>query len=406
MAMKITTPIITIGDLVKNYKDSGEGGVRAYGGKLNVRPAFQRAFVYEPDDRDRVMQSVYNGLPLNSMYWAINPDGTYEVIDGQQRIISICQFLTNDDGNENPIAVNFNGKYNQTFEGLSAEKQAEILKYKLQVYVCDGTDDEKLEWFHTINIAGKQMTAQELLNANYTGAWLSDAKEFFSKKRNNPAINMCFTNNNAKDTLLALNGDDANRQALLELALKWICDSDKAQAPQIKDYMAKHRFDKNADELRDYFARAAAWVWQTFPNYRKEMKGLEWGFLYNKYGAKNYDAQKLERELARLLDLYAIDPDGLKKSGFYEYVLTEDWTKTENRALIWHRAFSDKQQAQAYVEQGNKCGGRCKRKIAFGELEAHHKKAFSDGGETTIENCLMLCKDCHADITAKQNQRK
>ena len=192
MTMKTTQPIIRIGDLVDGYKDDGEKGVVAYGGKLNIRPAYQRAFVYNPDDRDRVMLSVYNNMPLNSMYWALNPDETFEVIDGQQRLISICQFISNNDGNGNPIAINFNGRNTQTFEGLSTEKQNEILNYKLQVYICDGTDDEKLDWFHTINIAGKQMTNQELLNANYTGNWLTTAKQFFSKRHNNDAIKISY----------------------------------------------------------------------------------------------------------------------------------------------------------------------------------------------------------------------
>lgn len=402
MAMKITTPAITIGDLVKRYKDDSniDQGVKAYDGKLQVRPAYQRAFVYEPNERDRVMQSVYNGLPLNSMYWAINPDKTYEVVDGQQRIISICQFITNNDGNDNPIAINFNGKNNQTFDGLSPEKQKEILNYPLQVYVCDGTDDEKLEWFHTINIAGKRMTEQELLNANYTGTWLSAAKSYFSKKRNNEAINLCFYNNNEKDILISLNGDDANRQALLELALQWIISIDATQYPEIKDYMAIHRFYDDADELWNYFKKVVAWVRATFPKYRREMKGLAWGILYNNYHNNKYDANKLEAELTRLFDLYAIDPDGLKKSGFYEYVLNG------NRSLIWHRIFSDKQQSLAYINQGKKCGGRCGKNFDIAELEAHHKVAFGDGGETTIENCLMLCNDCHADITAKKNSEK
>ena len=182
MVMEIYQPKITIRDLVNNYHDMGQNGVKAYGGRLNVRPAYQREFVYNPEDRDRVMLSVYNNMPLNSMYWAINPDGSYEVIDGQQRIISICQFMTNDDGNGNPIAIDFNGKNTQTVEGLSSEKRDEILNYKLQVYVCNGTEDEKLDWFHTINIAGKQMTEQELLNANYTGRWLTSVKYFFSSK--------------------------------------------------------------------------------------------------------------------------------------------------------------------------------------------------------------------------------
>jgi len=383
--------------LVKNYKDDGENGVTAYDGKLNVRPAFQRAFVYEPNDRDKVMQIVYNGLPLNSIYWAINPDKTFEVIDGQQRIISICQFITNDDGDGNPIAINFNTKNNQTFEGLSEDKQKEILDYKLQIFICEGTDDEKLDWFNTINIAGKQMKPQELLNANYTGTWLSEAKKYFSKKRNNPAINIAFCDNDEKKTLISVSGDDANRQSLLELALKWIINTDPIQYPEIKNYMAIHRHDIDAKEICDYYNNVFKWVKKTFTNYRKEMKGLDWGILYNKYKNNKDTPKDLEKKLQRLFDIYDVDPDGLKKAGFYEYVLSGE------RTLIWHRAFSDKQQNQVYKEQGEKCA-ICKNKFKKEELEAHHKLAFADGGETIVSNCQMLCKDCHTDITAKQNQ--
>lgn len=407
MVMKTTTPIITIRDLVDGYCDRGQNGVVALGGKLNVRPAYQRAFVYEPADRDRVMTSVYNGLPLNSMYWARNSDGTFEVIDGQQRIISICQYMTNDDGNGNPIAINFNKKMNQVFTGLSPEKQNEILDYRLQVFICDGTDDEKLEWFHTINIAGKQMTNQELLNANYTGKWLSDAKAYFSKKSNNPAINCAFYDNDERKTLLAQNGMDANRQELLETVLRWITnsatsdyDKEKHCCPDVAEYMATHRDDDNAGELWAYYQNVIAWVKQTFPNYRKDMKGQEWGLLYNKYNNNAYDPVVLEQELTRLYDIYLTDPDGLKKGGFYEYVLSGD------RTMIWHRAFHEKQQRQAFINQGKKCGGRCGREMPIDKLEAHHKIAFADGGETVIENCVMLCHDCHADITAKQNQKR
>jgi len=397
MPMDIKTPTITIKDLVKDYNDNGQNGVRAYGGKLNVRPAFQRAFVYEAHDRSKVMQTVYNGLPLNSIYWAVNPDGTYEVIDGQQRIISICQFLTDDDGDGNSIAINFNNKNNQRFEGLSDKKKKEILDYKLQVYVCEGTDDEKLDWFHTINIAGKRMTDQELLNANYTGTWLTDAKTFFSKKNNNPAINCAFCDNDQKKTLIKETGEEANRQALLELALKWIIDTDNEQYYEIKDYMAKFRNKKDAKELCDYFKNVMNWVKTTFTYYRKEMKGLEWGILYNKYGKKKYKPVELEKELQRIFDIYDVDPDGLNKAGFYEYVLSND------RKLIWKRVFSVKQQNQVYKEQGEKCA-KCKKKFPREKLEGHHKIAFADGGETIIGNCQMLCKDCHTDITAKQNQ--
>lgn len=402
MVMKATLlNNLTLRDLVNGYCDNGENGVVAFGGKLNVRPAYQRAFVYEPTDRDRVMRSVYDNLPLNVMYWAKNPDGTFEIIDGQQRTISMCQFITNNDGYGNPIAINFDGKRTQTFENLSPEKQKQILDdYKLQIYVCDGTDDEKLDWFHTINIAGKIMEEQELLNADYTGVWLTDAKGYFSKKTNNPAINFAFYDNDIKHSLLSINGEDANRQALLELVLQWIIDTDKTEYPEIKYYMAKHRADDNADELINYYKSVISWVKQTFPVYRKEMRGLSWGILYNKYHNKNYDTDALEKELLRLFELYDIDPDGLKKAGFYEYVLSGD------RTLIWHRVFTEKQQRAAYQNQNKKCGGRCGREFDIKELEAHHKVAFSDGGETTIDNCLMLCHDCHADITAKQNHER
>lgn len=405
MTMKTSQPIITIRDLVKGYQDNGEKGVVAYGGKLNVRPAYQRAFVYNPDDRDRVMQSVYNNMPLNSMYWAINPDGSYEVIDGQQRLISICQFITNDDGQGNPIAIDFNGKNTQTFEGLSPDKQNEILDYHLQIYICEGTDDEKLDWFHTINIAGKQMTNQELLNANYTGLWLTSAKQFFSKRTNNEAINLAYYDNDDKKTLLNLSadkvlgdmgnlGEKANRQLLLELALNWRINANSNEYQQIKDYMGKHRFDTNADELIAYFQNVILWVKQTFTFYRQDMKGVEWGILYNTYHKKTFDSARIAKELNYLYELYDTDPDGLKKKGFYEYCLSGD------RTLIWHRAFSDKQQKQAYENQGKKCA-RCHKTFPLKELDGHHKIAFADGGETTVRNCLMLCKNCHIDYHAE-----
>ena len=406
--MEIYQPKITIRDLVNNYHDMGQNGVKAYGGRLNVRPAYQREFVYNPEDRDRVMLSVYNNMPLNSMYWAINPDGSYEVIDGQQRIISICQFMTNDDGNGNPIAIDFNGKNTQTVEGLSSEKRDEILNYKLQVYVCNGTEDEKLDWFHTINIAGKQMTEQELLNANYTGRWLTSVKYFFSSKYGNLAINKAYYDNDDRKTLLNLTADKvlgdmgslsdkANRQLLLELALKWRIDADRAAYPQIKDYMSKHRFDNGAADLIEYYEDGIDWVKHTFTHYRSDMKGIDWGFLYNKYHHLKYDAKKIEKKLQYLYDLYDVDGDGLKKKGFYEYCLCDDKT------LIWHRAFSEKQQKQAYENQGKKCA-RCHKAFALKELEGHHKIAFADGGETTIENCIMLCKDCHTDYHAENKE--
>lgn len=400
MTVKISQPVITIADLIKNYNDGGEDNkVTAYAGKLNIRPAFQRAFVYSPQERNKVMQSVYNGLPLNSMYWAKNDDGSFEVIDGQQRIISICQYLTNNDGEGNPIAINFNGRNNQCFENLSSDKQKEILSYPLNVYICQGTYDEKLDWFHTINIAGKTMMEQELRNADYVGRWLNCAKEYFSKKQNNPAINEAFYDNDSHNTLLSENGETANRQALLEKVLTWISLSDVKTYPTLVSYMAQHCQDNNADELISYYKNVIQWVKQTFKTYRKDMKGKDWGVLYNKYAQNTYNSTQIEQTLQYLYDIFDEDPDGLQKSGFYEYALSG------NPTLIWHRIFSEKQQKQVYKNQGCACA-LCHKKFDFNLLEAHHKVAFADGGETTISNCLMICHDCHAEITAKQNHQK
>ena len=216
---------------------------------------------------------------------------------------------------------------------------------------------------------------------------------------------MSYYDNNDKKTLLNLStdrvlgdmgglGEKANRQLLLELALKWRINAEESKYPQIKDYMGIHRFDDDANELIQYFTNAINWVKQTFNVYRSDMKGLEWGILYNKYKEKNINPIEIEKELKRLYDLYEVDPDGLKKKGFYEYCLSGD------RTLIWHRAFSDRQQKQAYDHQKGKCA-RCGRAFALKELEGHHKKAFADGGETIIENCLMLCKNCHIDYHAE-----
>ena len=234
---------------------------------------------------------------------------------------------------------------------------------------------------------------------------LTNAKQFFSKKNNNEAINISYYDNDNKKTLLNLSadkvlgdigtlGDKANRQLLLELALNWRINAESEEYLQIKNYMGKHRFDDNADELIDYFKNVIAWVKRTFVNYRADMKGQEWGILYNKYNHLEFDADEIEQKLKYLYDLYDVDPDGLKKKGFYEYCLSGD------RTLIWHRAFSDRQQKQAYENQGKKCK-RCNKPFPLKEMDGHHKIAFADGGETTVENCVMLCHECHKDYHAE-----
>lgn len=390
MAMKATLlDTLTIRQLVDGYCDNGDNGVVALGGRLNVRPAFQREFIYSPKDRDMVMKSIYNNLPLNVMYWAKNPDGTFEIIDGQQRTISICQFITNDDGYGNPIAINFDGRRTQTFANLSPEKQKEILDdYKLQVYVCDGTEDEKLEWFHTINIAGKIMEEQELLNADYTGTWLSAAKVFFSKKDNNLALNYRYYNNNQKHSLIALNSEAANRQALLHLVLGWIIDTDKEQYPEIKHYMSKHRNDINAEELINYYMSVIDWVHDVFgERYYNEMRGLSWGLIYNKYRNNAHDCSKIQETVARLM----ADDEVQNKKGIFEYVFDN------NKKHLNLRQFDNNIKRTVYQQQGGMCP-YCtnteneSKTWDFDEMEGDHIVPWVKGGKTVPENCQMLCK--------------
>lgn len=204
---------------------------------------------------------------MNVMYWAVREDGNFEVIDGQQRTISICQFV-NKDFSVNGLA----------FHNLTDDKQAQILDYKLMVYFCSGKDSEKLEWFETINIAGKELTKQELRNAVYSGSWVSDAKRYFSK--------------NSRPKL----GDDymtgsANRQEYLETAIAWISDN------QIEAYMSKNQHEQNANELWLYFQAVISWTKATFPKYRREMKGLSWGILYNEFKTQKFDFKNLKKKL-------------------------------------------------------------------------------------------------------------
>src|SRR5574344_2026767 len=227
--MKIDLHKIKIADVVKDYKDSAEEGVSAFGGKLDIRPKYQREFVYSGKQRDEVIKTIKNGFPLNVMYWVKKEDGNFEVIDGQQRTISIAKFVNGD------FYIEFNGRI-AMFHNLTKKEQEQILNYDLMIYHWEGNDKEKLDWFKIINIAGEKLTDQELRNAVYTGPWLSDAKLKFSKS-------------NCAAYLLAnkyVNGSPL-RQESLETAISWINGGD------VEGYMALHQHDPNANALWTYF---------------------------------------------------------------------------------------------------------------------------------------------------------
>ena len=359
--MKIELKNITVRELAEGYEDNEEAGVVGYGGRLDIRPPYQREFVYKDKQRDAVINTVSRDFPLNVMYWALRDDGNFEVIDGQQRTISICQYVQGD--YSVPI-----GSFAQkrAFHNLQDDEQEAVLEYRLMIYVCSGTDSEKLEWFRTINIAGEELTQQELRNAVYHGSWVSDSKKYFSRV-NCPAYGV------GKDYL---NGA-VNRQDFLETVIKWI-----SQDGNIENYMAKHQNDSDAGALWVYFQSVIKWAREVFPNYRSPMKGVEWGFLFNDFGSQKYDAKALEVEVAALM----ADEDVTNKKGIYAYI----FTRKERHLSI--RTFSDNQKREAYERQKGICPV-CGVGFEIGGMEADHITPWHEGGKTIATNCQMLCKE-------------
>ena len=350
--MNIELKEITVRDLTNGYKDNAEDGVIGYNGQLDIRPPYQREFVYGDKERNAVINTVQKDFPLNVMYWAVREDGNFEIIDGQQRTISLCQYVNND--------FSINGL---AFHNLPKDKQEQILEYKLMVYFCSGTDSEKLDWFQTINIAGKELTNQELRNAVYSGSWVTDAKRYFSKN-SRPKI-----------------GDDylsgsANRQEYLETAIDWISSG------QIKEYMSEHQHDPTAIDLWNYFQSVINWVKAVFPKYRREMKGIEWGILYNDFKDQKYDPKILEQEVSKLME----DDDVGNKKGIYIFVLTR------KEKFLNIRAFSPNQKREAYERQKGVCPV-CKEHFEIEQMEGDHITPWHEGGKTSAENCQMLCKE-------------
>lgn len=354
--MKIDLHEILIKDIISEYLDNEEEGVVGYGGVLNIRPRYQREFVYDDKKRNAVIDTIRKGFPLNVMYWVKNDDGTFEVLDGQQRTISFCQYVHGD------FSID-----NRAFHNLTKPEQEQILNYKLMIYFCEGNDKEKLDWFRIINIAGEKLTDQELRNATYTGPWLSDAKLKFSKSN-------CAAYNLAKDYVVG----SPIRQDFLETALDWITSGN------IERYMSIHQHDPNANELWTYFRNVIEWVELTFPVKRSLMKGINWGSLYDNYRSVVFDTSKLEEEIQKLL----MDDDVTNKKGIYTYVLTR------NEKHLNIRAFTESQKRAAYEKQKGICK-KCMKHFEYSEMAGDHITPWIKGGKTSPDNLHMLCHDCN-----------
>ncbi len=357
--MKITLNTIKIRDLVDGYQDNDEAGVVGYGGRLDIRPPYQREFCYDDNQQQAVMDTVTNGFPLNTMYWVVRDDGRYEVLDGQQRTISICRYVNG--------SFSHNMRY---FTNLQPDEKEKILNYDLQVYFCEGSESEKLSWFKTINIAGERLTNQEIRNAVFAGSWTAEAKKIFSKS-------------NCAGKLLSDKYVNANpiRQELLETALSWFVGKDDKL---ICKYMGQHQNNANANELWVYFQFVIAWVKAMFVVYRKEMKGIDWGSLYNQYHENSYDPAQLEDEICSLIE----NEEVTNHKGIYYYL----FDRKESHLSL--REFDEKMKRKAYEQQGGICP-LCKKRFEFSEMEGDHIIPWSKGGKTVMENLQMLCRLCN-----------
>lgn len=376
--MRTTHSPITVRELRSGFSDQADAGVSALDGRLDIRPAYQREFVYKPTQQQAVINTVLKGAPLSVIYWAVREPDTvnpaeYEVLDGQQRTLSLMRFVNS------AFSIKHDGAEHY-FHTLPGDIQDKILDYELLVYVCDGTDSEKLGWFKTINIAGEVLNEQELLNAVFSGPWLVHAKQYFSRTA---GIAAAMSDGYVKGV--------ANRQDYLATALKWIA---YAQGTTVEGYMSAHAHDANASELRGYFANAVEWAQGTFPETRKELTRVDWGRLFHEHGSRtDLDAAALEAQVSSLM----ADPDVTKKSGVYEYVLSG------KERLLSIRAFTDRDKRTAYEQQDKRCAA-CNKEFPINELQGDHVVPWSQGGSTVPENLEMLCKDCH-EAKSRQQMR-
>ena len=365
--MNIELHEIPVREIFDGYHDDGVGGVYGYGGRLNIRPAFQREFIYSPAQSAKVIESLRKDFPLNVMYWVRNHDGGFEMLDGQQRTISICQYLKDD--------WSVNG---YLFGGLLDEEKEQILNYKLMIYICEGTEREKLDWFETINIAGEKLTAQERRNALYSGSWLKSAKEYFSRPT-------CAAKQEAEKYL----SGSPIRQDYLETAIYWAADNagiPGKRQEMVTEYMSRHQRDKDCGEMWQYFMKVINWVKFTFHVRPKVMTRVEWGLLYNLYGDEKLNPDETEERIKLLME----DFDVTDKAGIYQYIFDGD----EKHLHI--RKFPERDKQAAYERQGGNCA-RCGKHFAIEEMEADHRLAWSKGGHTEPENCQMLCRKCNRE---------
>ena len=368
---------ITINDICNGFTYNELEGKGLYGlsGKLTIQPEYQRNYIYADGIRDvAVIESILKGYPLGILYFVKTGEDTFEVLDGQQRITSFGRYVIG------KFAVKVDGMENY-FSGLNEDLQQKILDTKLLIYECEGTETEIKEWFKTINIAGIPLNEQELLNAIYSGKFVTEAKREFSNSQNS----------NVQKWKAYVKGD-VKRQDFLSCALDWVSKGEKEK------YMSEHRNSDNINELKTYFTTVIDWISGIFKSVEKEMCGLKWGELYEKYGKNPYNPDEVDKKLK---ELYA-DGSVKKRSGIFEYILGG----CVDTKLLEIRVFEDRDKRIVYENQTKLANenqlSNCplcaisdnvnKTRIwKLSEMDADHVTAWSKGGATDISNCQMLC---------------
>jgi hypothetical protein len=370
---------ITVKDICEGfvYNELEGKGLFGLAGKLTIQPEYQRNYIYADGKRDvAVIESILKGYPLGLIYFNKVSDDVLEVLDGQQRITSFGRFVTN------KFAIQDERGMQQYFDGIAADKCKKILETKLLIYECEGAETEIKDWFRTINIYGVPVNHQEILNAVYSGPFVTLGKAEFSNSQNS----------NIQKWSAYISGS-ANRQEFFERALDWVSKGD------IDEYMSRHRYDTNIKELKAYFNSVIDWVSAVFVDVESEMRGLEWGRLYEEYHGKSYNPMKVSKQVK---ELYA-DPYIKNRKGTFEYILGG----SADTKLLDVRVFDEATKKSIYATQTAKAEKKgesncplcaighdaSKSKIwKLSEMDADHVAAWSKGGATNIKNCQMLCK--------------
>ena len=378
-ATLLTDPFLTVGDICEGfvYNELEGKGLFGWSGKLVIQPEYQRNYIYADGKRDvAVVESLLKGYPLGLLYFVKTGDGKYEVLDGQQRITSFGRFV------RGKFAVTDGAGLPHYFDGLNAEERERILGARLTIYVCEGEETEIKEWFKTINIKGLPLEEQELLNAIYSGPFVTAAKAVFSNSGNSKMQKWkCYV------------AGDERRQKVLETALRWVSRG------RIEDYMGQHRFDADCHGLAAHFTSVVDWIDGVFAGVKDEMRGLDWGRLYETHHATAYDPAKTWKRVEELFaDEFVTD-----RRGIFEYILGGE----RDTKLLNVRVFSDKEKKSVYAKQtadaqargvsncplcavGHEANARRIWKLA--EMDADHVTPWSKGGATSPENCQMLCR--------------